>query len=272
MNKLALSSLACPKWEIAKIIDAVVKYGYDAIDFRGYLGDVEVINSDAFKGRRLKELASMIKDAGKEVSCLSSSVVMVCPSREDRAESVDVLKRYIDCCYALDCKTVRIFGGGIGTITDPVANAAEGLGIFSDLSKESGVIFGIETHDDWTSAVYLKEAFDAAGWPEGVGIVWDLSNPYRFHGESPEVAYAALGRALINTHWRDSVIEADGKCRNVLTGEGTMPFAEIYKLLMDGGYEGYFTFEWLKRWHSEMEEPEIAVPHFIEFMKRLRGQ
>jgi hypothetical protein len=35
------------------------------------------------------------------------------------------------------------------------------------------------------------------------------------------------------------------------------------------GYDGYISFEWEKYWHSEIEEPEIALPDFIKAMKAI---
>ena len=29
------------------------------------------------------------------------------------------------------------------------------------------------------------------------------------------------------------------------------------------GYRGYYNFEWEKRWHPEIEEPEVAFAQFV---------
>ena len=48
--------------------------------------------------------------------------------------------------------------------------------------------------------------------------------------------------------------------RYVLTGTGTVPVREIVKVLAGAGYKGYYSFEWEKKWHPEIEDPEIAIP------------
>ena len=48
-----------------------------------------------------------------------------------------------------------------------------------------------------------------------------------------------------------------------------MPFEACYRLLHSQGFDDYCTLEWEKRWHPEIEEPEIAFPDFVRFMKRL---
>jgi len=40
------------------------------------------------------------------------------------------------------------------------------------------------------------------------------------------------------------------------------------KVLAAGGYRGYYCFEWEKRWHPEIEEPEIAIPHYAKVMRQ----
>jgi hypothetical protein len=39
--------------------------------------------------------------------------------------------------------------------------------------------------------------------------------------------------------------------------------------LKTSGYDGYLTFEWEKRWHSEIPGPEVAIPHFARFIRAL---
>ena len=50
-----------------------------------------------------------------------------------------------------------------------------------------------------------------------------------------------------------------------------MPIRDMLEMLIDGGYEGYITFEWEKRWHNELSEPEIAFPRFVEKMREWFG-
>jgi predicted xylose isomerase-like sugar epimerase len=55
----------------------------------------------------------------------------------------------------------------------------------------------------------------------------------------------------------------------VLTGKGDVPVAEQVKVLVGAGYRGYYCFEWEKKWHPEIEEPEVAFPHYAKAMGEL---
>jgi sugar phosphate isomerase/epimerase len=48
----------------------------------------------------------------------------------------------------------------------------------------------------------------------------------------------------------------------VLMGEGQFPGHDLMRLLLDARYSGFVSFEWEKRWHPAIPEPEIALPHF----------
>ena len=47
--------------------------------------------------------------------------------------------------------------------------------------------------------------------------------------------------------------------------------AEAYQVLRAGGYDGWLTLEWEKKWHPEIEEPEVAFPGYARYMRGLMG-
>ena len=270
-NRLSFTTLACPEWDIARVVAAAVENGYAAIDFRGYLGETEITESPHFRGDSLREIAARVRDAGLVVSCLSSGAKMSAPDAAARARELDAMRRYADLCGAFDCHQVRIFGGNVQGIADPVANAAETLVAAAAIARAAGIEMVVETHDDWTESAKLRAAFDAAGQPEGIGFLWDVHHPWRVWGEAPETSVANLGAHLRNTHWKDSRPLADGNRQLCLPGEGDVPLASMLSALRGIGYEGWLTLEWEKKWHPEIEAPEVAIPRFAEFMRGLLG-
>ncbi len=67
-------------------------------------------------------------------------------------------------------------------------------------------------------------------------------------------------------HIKDSSEYSESGFDLKLPGEGKLPIPEVLGLLLDGGYDGWFTFEWEKGWHPEIEEPEVAIPAFMSYM------
>ena len=46
-------------------------------------------------------------------------------------------------------------------------------------------------------------------------------------------------------------------------------FIEARDALRAANYDGWYTLEWEKRWHPEIEGPEIAIPAFADFIRAL---
>jgi hypothetical protein len=42
-------------------------------------------------------------------------------------------------------------------------------------------------------------------------------------------------------------------------------------LLRKDGYKGYYSFEWEKLWHPELEEPDLAIADYAQAMRMRFG-
>jgi predicted xylose isomerase-like sugar epimerase len=62
---------------------------------------------------------------------------------------------------------------------------------------------------------------------------------------------------------KDSVAAGPGR-RYVLTGTGEVPVRQQIEALAKIGYRGFYSFEWEKRWHPEIKEPEIAIRQYAQ--------
>jgi sugar phosphate isomerase/epimerase len=100
-----------------------------------------------------------------------------------------------------------------------------------------------------------------------VGAVWDSHHPHRM-GERPPEIYADLGARLLLAQVKDArraPERADG-WQLVLLGAGEVPVREMLAVLAAGGYQGWISVEWEKRWHREIEEPEVALPQHLALL------
>lgn len=57
-----------------------------------------------------------------------------------------------------------------------------------------------------------------------------------------------------------------------LMGDGDLPLAAFFRVLREGGYDGYYTLEWEKKHHPELADPEVAFPRYVEFMTALDSE
>jgi sugar phosphate isomerase/epimerase len=267
--KLSFTTLGCPDWELDVILKRAVEYGFDAVDFRGLNGEMNIYRLPEFSAQ-LSQTRDKIKAAGLEVSCFSSSVHMF--SAEKYEQNMMEIKEYARLCSFFGTRYIRVFGGGIGDVGREEATQAI-VRHFKDaaaIAKQYGVKLLLETHDDWTSCAHVKAVMEQVD-QEAVGVLWDLHHPYRTLGEQPEETWAALGSWVEYTHVKDSRIlpDTDGKFQYCLPGEGNIPLPDMYKLLERNGYSGFYTLEWEKKWHPEIEHAEVSFPKYVEYMRKL---
>jgi sugar phosphate isomerase/epimerase len=206
---------------------------------------------------------------GLVVSCLGSSANMHEMDETVRAKQLAEARRFIDLAQALDARYVRVFGNkfvaGVPRAT-MLAHIAAGLHELGGYAGGKGVTVLIESHGDFTDSPTLLEILRQADSP-AVGLLWDAHHTFVSGKEQPEDTVRQVGRYIRHTHLKDSV-PAGSDRRYVLTGTGEVPVERQIAVLAKTGYAGYYSFEWEKRWHPEIEEPEVA---FAQFATVARG-
>ncbi|MFH5182564.1 sugar phosphate isomerase/epimerase family protein [Paenibacillus sp. TAB 01] len=266
--QLSFTTLGCPEWELDVIIERAAAYGFDAIDFRGVTGEMNIYKLPAFSDQA-QATRSRIRDAGLQVSCFSSSVHMV--SRENYEKNLEEIKQYAKLCSIFDTRYIRVFGGAIGSVSreQAVEDMVRHFGEMGNVAKEHGAKLLLETHDDWTSCADVRSVLEQVD-PEAVGVLWDLHHPYRTKGEQPEQTWETLGRWIEYVHVKDSRLtpDSDRGFQYCLLGEGDVPLNPIFQLLHSKGYSGYYTLEWEKKWHPQLAEADIAFPQYVRYMRQ----
>lgn len=264
---IAFSTLGCPKWDWKTILSNAAQWGYAALELRGILDQMDLTRVPEFTGERLKTSLKDLSALGLKVSDLGSSAQLHDPDAAKRAQQTGEAKRFIDLAYRLKVPYVRVFPNQLVKGEErrvTMERIIAGLRELGDYAKGSGVTVIVESHGEFTTAPMLLELMQGAGM-SNVAFLWDAHHTC-VAGEKPEETYRQLGRYTRHTHLKDSVPQGNER-RYVLTGTGEIPIKETVKVLAAGGYKGYYCFEWEKRWHPEIEEPEIAFPHYAKVMR-----
>jgi sugar phosphate isomerase/epimerase len=185
------------------------------------------------------------------------------PDPARRAESIAEAERVVALAHDLGAPGVRVFGDTVQPGADLESTGrwiADAMQALREKARPAGVELWLESHGDFTRSPELKEILVAVNLPT-VALLWDAHHTVVAGGEAPAETWRALGPYVRHTHLKDSRPEKDG-VRYVLTGEGTVPVRETVRVLAEGGYKGYYCFEWEKKWHPEIEEPEVAFPQY----------
>jgi sugar phosphate isomerase/epimerase len=269
---IAFSTLGCPKWEWKTILDVAVRNGYVALELRGLLADVDITRSPQFTGAKLRETIADLAALNITVSDLGASSRLGEPDPAKRTAQIDEAKRYIDLAHELKSPYVRVFGGKLvsgQTVDSAVETIVAGFRAVHDYASGSGVTLLLESHDEFCDSKSLTKILGGINLPTAQ-LLWDAHHTFVSGGEKPADTWASLGRFARHTHLKDSVVDksvAQGGRRYVLTGTGEVPVRDTVRVLVANRYKGYYCFEWEKRWHPEIEEPEVSIPHFAKVMR-----
>ena len=261
--KLCLSTIGCPDWRFGDIVSAAKDLGYDAIEIRGIGGEIYAPAAPELTVDFAKT-GKLLDETGIKIAMLTSGAALADHSVKDK--SVDEAKAYIDLAAKVGAEFVRVMstdkpyfdGGDIELCRKQYAEVVE-------YAKGTGVTPLMETNGLFVDTAKLAAFLDEAG--EGGGALWDVHHPYRFNDESIAETVANLGGKIKYVHLKDSVIEK-GKVAYKMMGYGDVPVTEAIETLLYNGYDGYCTFEWVKRWNRELEDAGIVFAHYAYYMKR----
>ena len=268
---LAFTTLACPDWSWEETVQKAVEYGYQGLELRGVEGEMDLTKAAPFTGNRLPATKRELKERGLAIPCLDTSC------RFDQAAEIDTNisegKRHIDLANELDTPYIRVFGDRVPDIQSRekiIKQVVEGLLALAHHAEGTRVQVLLESHGDFARVQNLLDVIQAVRHPQ-VGVLWDVHHPFRFFSEPLADTYEKLKARIRHVHLKDSVSTSDG-VRYCLMSQGDVPVVEVLKLLSLGAYDGWIAFEWEKRWHPEIEEPEVALPDFVRVLRTAEAE
>lgn len=270
---LAFSTLGCPAWDWPHVLDFAAGHRFSAVELRGIGLQMDLPLLAEFQPARIGQTQRELASHSLRVPCLGSSTIMHVMEPTKHEAELAHARRFIDLAHALGTPYVRVFGNNYvaGVPREAVlAHIAGGLRTLGDYAKERGVVVLLETHGDFTDSPTLVELMRRADSPH-VALLWDAHHTFAFGKEQPEATLAAIKPYVRHVHLKDSVPVKGGSGtdrRYVLTGTGEVPVGRQIAALVNSGYSAMYSFEWEKRWHPEIEEPEVAFPQFVEVASR----
>ncbi len=264
--RIAFSTLAFPDATLVSAASLGRRWGYSGIELR--LIDGELIDP-AMPAADRTQVKRTVTASGLPVVAVDSSI------RLTDDDAGPELARFLELASDWEAPLVRVFGGALAAEQtarqEQLGAAARVLESSVPLAERLGVAIGVETHDAFSASSVVAELLalvDPAAVDSGaVGAVWDSHHPHRM-GETPADVYANLGSRILLAQVKDARRKADGDWQLVLLGEGEVPVRDMLELLAAGGYPYWISVEWEKRWHPEIEEPEVALPQHLELLTK----
>src|SRR5882724_2194946 len=272
--KLSFSTLACPEWTMSQIIATAADSGYDGIELRFVEGEDSLWKLPVFQAEPLGSVKHALADHGLAICCLDTSCRFDSSEAGERKRWIEEGERMSDLASELGAPGLRVFADTIRGDSDREATLGwigDSIRQLAEIAAPKGVEVWLETHGDFASARETAAILARSSVPKA-GAVWDPINCFVATRERPVDGAAALGSAIRHVHIKDIRRKGgegdENSWQYVLTGQGDFPLQELQSTLKNLAYGRFLSFEWEKKWHPELADAEIALPHFAEWFRK----
>ncbi|MDX2145926.1 MAG: sugar phosphate isomerase/epimerase family protein [Planctomycetota bacterium] len=272
--KIALSSVVCPEWTLARLAQEAEALAIDAVELRTFGDDSTTIACDPFltdpaKTRRLMQAA------GLSIACIATGIhyderitpPIVGRLLFDTERSVRQSKRAVDLAAELECPFVRVFGFEIPA-NEPRADAMERivdrLQKSLDHCRHTGVRLILENGGSFASAQHLLDLIRAVDHPL-LAAAYSIPTGV-LAGDDPVRALDLLGPLCVAIKLKD-VRETSGPDRTpCILGEGLIPVAPATRAFAARRQpQSFATYEldrlWLARGPAHAAQEHAAHAH-----------
>jgi sugar phosphate isomerase/epimerase len=272
MIKLAFSTLGCPNWQLSQIVENAERLGYDGVELRAVGGTLDLLSRPEFTSRNVSASREQFADRNLEVCCVDTSCNFHSTDRKERSSQVDLALKHAELAAALRAPFIRVFPDKIqaGATREETRDYIVQSLIEIAQRLPDGVAVALETHGDFAKTKSATEVVNLVNHPQ-VRLIWDVANSIAA-GDSIEQASQTVQPFLTHIHLRDAHPVSDSEhWLPVLAGNGNVSFEETLTAIAKLNYTGYVSFEWEKYWHPEIEDPEVALPNFINAIRKLQS-
>lgn len=257
--KLAFSTLGCPDWSLQYAIEQAQALGFDAIEIRGVKDRLRSDTIEELMPANRAETLRYARECGVAFCCLGASAAFHDPAK--REENTEEAMAAVKLAAACGIPYVRVFGNDL--ITDDedkeIVEISGAIRALCETTRPYGVEILLEVHGDFNTGERILKTADGVNC-ENFGIIWDIAHSR----EDPMRFWEQTKHLVRHVHIKDRT--PAGLCP---VGEGVLPVADIVRMLETGGYAGYYSLEWEKRWHPELRDAAAQFPAYAGFMRRI---
>ncbi len=263
--RVAAHTMGVPHMTIPEGVRFIKDAGYDAIELicqDGYRCGLPEDASDA----EVSATARIIEDSGLGVSCLVPYMKAFNTLDAARGEMVmDSARRSVDMAAALSANGMRILTGEEVPAADFSrcwAAMIERLRILAEYADTRGVDLWLENHMDIQihTAAQLASLVAAVDHPR-IGIAYDPCNLVIMGNVDDRAAFDVQVAHIRHVHLDDGRMKPEGGIVSTPLDGGEMPWRNWVRWLVEAGYDGYLTAEYVYRWTPEvLPPPEEALP------------
>ena len=242
----AAPATAAGSMTLEDFVDLCAQYGLPGTEPTSYYVP------DPLPDKYLQRLRRRAFLAGLSVSGTAIGNTFTHPVGPDRDREIAYTKLWIDRAADMGAPTIRIFAGDVQkgtTETQARQWCIDAIRECCEYAGRKGVILALENHGGIVTTAEQLVSIVRAIDSEWFGVTWDSGN---FRSADP---YAELTRIAPYAVTAQIKTKIAGKPADL---------PRIVRILSDINYRGWLALE-----YSDQEEPKIAVPRYLDELRRL---
>src|SRR5262245_43160866 len=110
--KIGFSTLACPNWDLAKVVDQAVAFGYQGIEIRGLGGELHLPQAPSLAGNP-GQVRNLLAEKKLELVCLGTSAALTMRDKAEVARQKGIILEFVELASELGCPYVRLVAGEV---------------------------------------------------------------------------------------------------------------------------------------------------------------
>lgn len=258
--KLAFSTVCCPEWDWQRCADYAGRYGFDGVELRITREDSQKLPH--YDGTlRYPETSPLSSPLSPSPILLATGVCLA--EQRDTEDGLSLLETARE--LGISMLRIMITAAPNPTVVDLTAAAMAYRKLFLE-GRKIGVCVLIETSGALSDSGEMNRFLLLADC--GGEVLWDIHNTFRYCGEQPQETFQRLKGRIGYVHVKDSQL-AGKRVEHCLAGTGDIPIDQAVRLLLENGYDGFFSCEWVRRWNPLLSPPWVVLPEFVKTMQAI---
>ncbi len=217
--------------------------------------------SGAFYGHLAHATVRYLYEQNLSIPCIDT--VCDISDIENKNDAVLEIKDCIKIAEKLKIPSVRVRAKGEENPDKLIENSVAVISEVLKFAEEKNVTLVVESSGIFSNTALLRDLLERFAC-DNLAALWDMYWTYFGAGEDAETTIKNLGAYVSHVHIKDSNHLGEFS----LMGEGEMPIDEMMAALRSVNYDGFVSLEWDPEWCRELDDMEIVLSQFVNYMKQ----
>ena len=259
MMKLSFSVKGWEDYSWQELMDLAIENNIKGIDLCPDTNTALFDKNGEFDKYNCGATVRTMKDKSLAIPCVCYNSDITADNTSAVAEKV---KEYIDFASGIRVPYIALYAGK--SSEDAKEKVIALINEINDYAAKKDVVVLLRTEGLFADTSILRDVIMEFSC-DTIGAMWDMYETYFGGGEDPEKTITNLGAYIKHVHIKDF---SNGEY--CLLGEGEIPTEIMVNALSSINYRGYVAFDWDIDWMSDLDELDVILAHFSEYMKNFK--